>query len=100
LFFSGWNMRVSGSAQWIICAAARCLRGTPGPAGEERAMPELAISSDKVGFMIEKARQFDVKDIASDPDSGSNGADDDMIDVLEDNGEDPVVGKSRASSVR
>lgn len=54
-------------------------------------MPELAISSDKVGFLIEKARQFDVKDIASDTDSGSNGADDEMIDVLEDNGNDPVV---------
>jgi hypothetical protein len=58
---------------------------------EERAMPELAISTEKVGFLIEKAREFDVKDTASDPDSGSNGADDDMIDVLEDNGSDPVV---------
>jgi len=55
------------------------------------AMPELAISAEKVGFLIEKAREFDVKDVASDPDSGSNGADDDMIDVLEDNGADPVV---------
>ena len=53
-------------------------------------MPELTISSDQVAFLIEKARQFDVKDIAADPDSGSNGADDDMIDVLEDNGSDPV----------
>jgi hypothetical protein len=41
---------------------------------EERAMPELAISAEKVGFLIEKAREFDVKDAASDPDSGSNGA--------------------------
>ncbi len=54
-------------------------------------MPELAISPEKVAFLIEKAREFDVKDVASDPDSGSNGADDDMIDVLEDNGSDPVV---------
>ena len=54
-------------------------------------MPELAISTDKVTFLIEKARQFDVKEGATDPDSGSNGADDDMIDVLEDNGTDPVV---------
>ena len=53
-------------------------------------MPELTISSDQVAFLIEKARQFDVKDIASDPDSGSNGTDDGMIDVLEDNGGDPV----------
>jgi hypothetical protein len=57
----------------------------------ERAMPELAISPEKVGFLIEKAREFDVKDLASDPDSGSNGADDDMIDVLEDSAGDPVV---------
>ena len=54
-------------------------------------MPELSISAEKVGFLIEKAREFDVKDAASDPDSGSNGADDDMIDVLEDDGDDPVV---------
>jgi len=54
-------------------------------------MPELAISPDKVAFIIEKAREFDVKEGASEPDSGSNGADDDMIDVLQDNGRDPVV---------
>src|ERR1051325_309747 len=58
---------------------------------EERAMPELSISAEKVGFLIEKAREFDVKEAASDPDSGSNAADDCMIDVLEDNGNDPVV---------
>jgi uncharacterized protein DUF3775 len=54
-------------------------------------MPELTISPEKVGFLIEKAREFDVKEGDSDPDSGSNGADDEMIDVLEDNGHDPVV---------
>jgi len=54
-------------------------------------MPELAISAEKVGFLIEKARQFDAKEMASDPDSGSNGTDDDMIDVLQDSGTDPVV---------
>ena len=54
-------------------------------------MPELTVSTDQVGFLIEKAREFDVKEGASDPDSGSNGADDNMIDVLDDNGGDPVV---------
>jgi Protein of unknown function (DUF3775) len=54
-------------------------------------MPELTISPEKVGFLIVKAREFDAKDVPADPDSGSNGADDDMIDVLEDNGSDPVV---------
>ena len=53
-------------------------------------MPELTISPEKVQFLIEKARQFDVKEAGSDPDSGSNGADDDMIDVLADDGRDPV----------
>ncbi|MDA9407805.1 MULTISPECIES: DUF3775 domain-containing protein [unclassified Bradyrhizobium] len=54
-------------------------------------MPELAISADKVAFIIEKAREFDVKESGSDPDSGSNPTDDDEIDVLEDNNSDPVA---------
>lgn len=54
-------------------------------------MPELMISPEKVGFLIEKAREFDVKEEISDPDSGSNGADDGMIDVLEDSADDLVV---------
>ena len=54
-------------------------------------MPELMISPEKVGFLIEKARQFDVKEGASDPDSGSNGSDDEMVDVLTDDGRDPVA---------
>jgi len=35
-------------------------------------MPELAVSADKVAFLIEKAREFDVKEGVTDPDSGSN----------------------------
>lgn len=54
-------------------------------------MPELAISAEKVAFIIEKAREFDVKDAASDSDSGSNPSDDDEIDVLEDTTFDPVA---------
>lgn len=54
-------------------------------------MPELAISAEKVAFIIEKAREFDVKEASSDPDSGSNAADDDEIDVLEDTNSDPVA---------
>ena len=46
-------------------------------------MPELAISADKVAFIIEKAREFDVKEAASDPDSGSNPSDDDEIKTRE-----------------
>src|ERR1700676_5806755 len=54
-------------------------------------MPNLAISAEDVGFLIVKAREFDVKEAISDPDSGSNATDDDMIDVLEDDGCDPVA---------
>src|SRR5947208_12828609 len=61
-----------------------------GMSHEERAMTELAISTEKVGFLIDKARQFDMKEAVSDPDSGSNASDDDVIDVLQDNGQDPV----------
>lgn len=54
-------------------------------------MPELAISAEKVAFIIEKAREFDVKEGNSDPDSGSNPTDDDAVDVLEDGGSDPGI---------
>jgi hypothetical protein len=53
-------------------------------------MPELSISAEKVAFIIEKAREYDVKEGDSDPDSGSNPTDDDSIDVLVDDGSDPT----------
>jgi len=53
-------------------------------------VPELSISSEKVCFLIVKAREFDVQDGSSDTDSGSNASDDRMIDVLEDGGENAV----------
>jgi Protein of unknown function (DUF3775) len=59
--------------------------------GEEWPMPDLAISTEDVAFLIVKAREFDVKEANSDPDSGSNATDDSVIDVLEDNGCDPVA---------
>jgi hypothetical protein len=54
---------------------------------------ELGIATDKVCQIIFKAQQFDAKEANSDPDSGSNGADDGMADVLEDNSSDPVQGE-------
>jgi len=54
-------------------------------------LPEISISDEKLCFIIEKAREFDVKDVVTDPDSGSNPADDAMIAVLEDHRDDPVV---------
>ena len=54
-------------------------------------MPTLTISAEDVGYLSVKAREFDVKEANSDPDSGSNATDDNMIDVLQDNGSDPVA---------
>jgi hypothetical protein len=59
--------------------------------GADADAPELSISPEKVCFIIIKAREFDAKEAVSDPDSGSNPADDKDIDVLEDRGNDPVV---------
>ena len=53
--------------------------------------PALSISPEKVCFIIIKAREFDVKDEASEPDPGSNASDDKMISVLEDHEDDSVV---------
>jgi Protein of unknown function (DUF3775) len=53
-------------------------------------IPDLAISAEKVAEIVTKARQFDVKDVVTDPDSASNPSDDAMVSVLEDHGDDPV----------
>lgn len=58
--------------------------------GAVSAEPGLAISSEKVSFFILKAREFDVKDVVTDPDLGSNASDDAMISVLEDHPDDPT----------
>lgn len=50
----------------------------------------LSISPEKVCYIVVKARQFEAKDVVADPDSGSNAADDQMVDVLEDQADDPV----------
>ncbi len=61
------------------------------PDDESRESPELSISPDKICFIIAKAREFDAKDVVTDPDDGSNPTDDRMIAVLEDNRDDPVL---------
>jgi hypothetical protein len=60
-----------------------------------KAVPPLAISPDKVCFIIIKAREYDVKDVVTEPDPGSNASDDGMISVLEDHGDDPVAQEIR-----
>ncbi len=53
-------------------------------------IPELVISSETVAAILAKARQFDVKDVVTDPDSSSNPSTDAMLSVLEDHANDPV----------
>lgn len=53
--------------------------------------PALTISPEKVCFVIVKAREFDAKDAATEPDPGSNPSDDKETAVLEEHGDDPVV---------
>ncbi|HWB45245.1 MAG TPA: DUF3775 domain-containing protein [Hyphomicrobiaceae bacterium] len=61
------------------------------PEGQTEETPDLAISPEKVCFVIIKAREFSAKDIVTEPDTGSNASDDAMISVLEDHPDDPVV---------
>ncbi len=56
-------------------------------------MTRPQINPDKVCHIIFKARQFDAKELDSDPDPGSNATDDAMTDVLEDTKNDPVRGE-------
>ena len=52
--------------------------------------PTLAIATDMVCHIIVKAREFDVQDVETDPDSGSNAADDGAVSVLEAHDDDPT----------
>ncbi len=63
---------------------------SPANAGPESDV-DLAISPEKVCFIIIKAHEFDAKEQVEEPDPGSNPSDDKDIEVLEDYGDDPVV---------
>ena len=54
-------------------------------------LPDLSVSAEKLCFIIAKAREFDVKDVVTDPDDASNPTDDANLAVLEDHKDDPVV---------
>jgi hypothetical protein len=55
------------------------------------AAPNLSISPEKVCFIAAKAREFDVKDVVTDPNDSSNATDDAMLAVLEDHPDNPVT---------
>jgi len=56
----------------------------------------LAISPEKVCFIIVKARGFDAKDQVTEPDPASNPSDDKELAVLEDHRDDPAVDEIRS----
>ena len=58
-------------------------------------IPSLSISPEKICFIVVKAREFDAKDIVTDPEGASNASDDAMISVLEDHRDDPVAQELR-----
>ena len=66
---------------------AKANNGTPADSGDV----DLAISPEKVCYVIIKAREFDAKEEVVEPDPGSNPSDDKDVEVLEDYGDDPVL---------
>jgi hypothetical protein len=58
-------------------------------------LPSLTISPEKICYIVVKAREFDAKDVVTDPDDGSNPTDDNQISVLEDHLDDPVLQELR-----
>jgi hypothetical protein len=60
-------------------------------------VPELSVPTDKLCYIIAKAKEFDAKDVLTDPDDASNASDDGMVSVLEDHNDDPVVQEIRAA---
>jgi len=56
----------------------------------EETSDQLTISLKQAFFIIVKAREFDEQVESTDPDSGSNPADDRKVDVLEEGADNPV----------
>lgn len=54
------------------------------------------ISPEKVRYLILKAREFDAKDVMTEPDPGSNPTDDNMIEILEEHPDDSVEQELRS----
>ena len=56
----------------------------------EETSDQLTISLEQAFFIIVKAREFDEQVESTDPDSGSNPADDREVDVLDEGADNPV----------
>lgn len=59
-------------------------------------VPSLSISPEKVCYLIVKAREFDAKDVVTEPDPASNATDDAMMSVLEDHQDDATYEELRS----
>ena len=66
----------------------------------EKPVPSLDIPTDKVAFIITKAREFDVKEADADPVEGSNPIDDGIADVLEDKPQEDPVRAELSAAIR
>src|SRR3981189_1700953 len=64
---------------------------SPSPHANAGETPTLSVSREKVCHIVFKVRQFDVKDLPTLLDDGSNPADEGERPVLEDRPDDPVV---------
>lgn len=60
---------------------------------------DIAISSEKVCYIIVKAREFDAKVEPVEPDPGSNPSDDGEREILEDYADDPTLAELREAIV-
>jgi len=66
---------------------------------EEQDPVELNISTEKVCYIIVKAREFDAKVEPVEPDPGSNPSDDGERAILEDFADDPTLAELREAIV-
>jgi hypothetical protein len=64
---------------------------------EDVTLPELNISTEKLYYIIVKAREFDAKVEPVEPDPGSNAADDGDREILKDYADDPTLVELRAA---
>jgi hypothetical protein len=104
-FRRGWNVlcangfcrgragccRAPQFGQWLLARPLRIAMADEMADEDVDDTPDLSISPEKVCYIIAKAREFDAKDVVTDPDDGSNPTDDAMVAVLEDHRDDPVV---------
>ena len=57
---------------------------------------ELTVALESVCRIIQRAREYEALIPETDPDGGSNGSDDGMVDALEDDGDNPAEAELRA----